>query len=91
VTSRVFEEVYADAAMDRECPNCQAPPHRWCKRPNGETRPIPCIARMRIAAPPAGRTRRCPPSPPEPEPCAALANPTRSFSEPIHQPHNTEE
>jgi WhiB family transcriptional regulator, redox-sensing transcriptional regulator len=39
VSSRLFEEVYADAAMDRECPNCQAPPHRWCKRPNGETPP----------------------------------------------------
>ncbi|BBY91306.1 hypothetical protein MGALJ_09750 [Mycobacterium gallinarum] len=80
MTSQVFVEVYTDAAMDRECPNCQAPPHRWCKRPNGETRPIPCIARMRIA-----------PSPPDVEHQAVLAHLTRSFSEPIHQPDNTEE
>lgn len=86
MTSRAFDEIYADAAMDRECPNCQAPPHRWCKRPDGETRPIPCIARMRIAAASAGRTRRCSLTPPEVEPHAPPARPTRSFSEPIHQP-----
>ncbi len=83
--SRVFEEVYADAAMDRECPNCQETPHRWCKRPNGETRPIPCIARMRIAVRSADRPRRCSPTPPDVEPQTAPARPTRSFSEPIHQ------
>ncbi|WP_131808484.1 hypothetical protein [Mycolicibacterium elephantis] len=88
--SRVFEEVYADAAMDRECPNCQAPPHRWCKRPNGETRPIPCIARMRIAAPSAGQ-RRYPPSPLDVEHQAVPTHPTRSYSEPIHQPDDTED
>lgn len=81
--SRAFEEIYADAAMDRECPNCQAPPHGWCKRPNGETRPIPCIARMRLTVPSAGGTRCCPPSPPEVEHQAA-AYATRSFSEPIY-------
>lgn len=85
--SRVFEEVYADAAMDLECPNCQAPPHRWCKRPNGETRPIPCIARMRIAA----VQRRYSPSPPDAEPQAAPNHPTRSFSEPLHPHDDTQE
>lgn len=44
--SRVFEEIYADAAMDQECPNCQAPQNGWCKRPDGAIRPIPCVARM---------------------------------------------
>lgn len=50
MTPRVFEEVYADAAMGQQCPNCQAPPHQWCKRPNGQTRPIPCVARMTLEA-----------------------------------------
>lgn len=86
--SRVFEEVYAEAAMDRECPNCQAPPQRWCKRPNGETRPIPCVARMCIATSFAGRTRRCPPSLPDVEHQAAPAHLMRSFSEPIHHPED---
>ena len=48
--SKVFEEVYADAAMDRECPNCLAPPNQWCRRPDGQVRSVPCIRRMRIAA-----------------------------------------
>lgn len=86
MTSRVFEEIDADAAMDRECPHCQAPPHRWCKWLNGETRPIPCIARMRMISRSADRTRQSPPSPLDVEPLTAPARPTRSFSEPIHQP-----
>jgi hypothetical protein len=69
----VFEEVYADATMDRACPNCQAPPNGWCKRPSGEIRPIPCVARLRATAPP---------DPPDVE----AARASRSFSEPIHQP-----
>lgn len=78
--SRIFEAVYADAAMDQERPNCQAPPHGWCTRPNGETRPIPCVVRMRLAAPSACRTRSCRPRRPDVEHQAAPAHPTRTRS-----------
>lgn len=44
-------EVYADAAMDRACPNCHAAPNDWCTRPDGEIRSVPCIARMRATDP----------------------------------------
>lgn len=46
---RIFEEVYADAAMGRRCPNCHVAPNAWCRRPDGKVRSVPCIARLRLA------------------------------------------
>lgn len=37
---------YVDAHMDRQCPNCHAPAHEYCRRPDGPARRIPCIKRM---------------------------------------------
>jgi hypothetical protein len=45
---KILEEVYADCAIDCECPNCHAAPNDWCHRPDGQTRRIPCIARVRL-------------------------------------------
>jgi hypothetical protein len=44
-------DVYADAAMDRECPACGAAARDWCRRRDGEYRRTPCIARLKYAVP----------------------------------------
>ncbi|MDO3636010.1 zinc finger domain-containing protein [Mycolicibacterium arseniciresistens] len=46
---RIFDDVYADAAMERQCPNCGAEPNDYCRRPDGEIRSVPCILRVRLA------------------------------------------
>jgi hypothetical protein len=69
-------------AIDSRCPTCGAEPAEFClvddHRRGSRRRRVPCV-------------RRCPPSPPEVEPQVAPAHSARSFSEPIHQPDNTEE
>lgn len=46
---RLFDDLYADAAMDRQCPNCRVGPNEYCKRPDGQIRAVPCIIRIRLA------------------------------------------
>lgn len=38
--------IYAEASMERQCPNCRAEPNEYCRRPDGYVRRIPCIARI---------------------------------------------
>lgn len=66
-------------AIDSPCPTCGAEPGQPCfvedDRRGRRRRRMPCV-------------RRCPP---DVENRAAPAQPTRSFSEPIHQPDDTQE
>ena len=70
-------------AIDSPCPACGAEPGEFClvdddDRRGPRRRRMPCVL-------------RCLPSPPDVEHQAAAAHPTRSFSEPIHQPDDTED
>lgn len=68
-------------AIDSPCPTCGAEPGEFCvvddDRRGPRQRRVPCV-------------RRCPPTP-EVEHLAVAAHPTRSFSEPIHRPDDTQE
>lgn len=61
---------YADTgALRTDCPNCGAERNKWCTKPDGRVRRIPCIERATTtAAVIVGREDR-----------------HRDFSEPIHQ------
>lgn len=67
------------AAIDKACPTCGADPGEYClvedDRRGPRVRRVPCV-------------RRCPPRP-APEP--PRAHSSRSFSEPLHNPTDTEE
>lgn len=69
-------------AIDAPCPTCGAEPGQPCvveaDRRGPRRRRMPCV-------------RRCPPSMPSVEHQALPAHQTRSFSEPIHQPNDTED
>lgn len=69
-------------AIDLPCPTCGAKPGQLCfvedDRRGWRRRRMPCV-------------RRCLPTMPAAEHRAAPAHPTRSFSEPIHEPDDTEE
>ncbi|MGP4054289.1 hypothetical protein ACTWP6_05610 [Mycobacterium sp. 4D054] len=69
-------------AIDHPCPTCGAETGQPCvvedDRRGRRRRRVPCV-------------RRCPPSPPDFEHLAAPARPTRSFSEPVHQPDDTKD
>jgi hypothetical protein len=43
----VAQRLYADADMDRECPNCHAEAHEWCQREDGSLKRMPCLVRSR--------------------------------------------
>lgn len=41
---------YSDTdALSTSCPNCGALPGRWCTKPDGRVRRIPCVARATAA------------------------------------------
>lgn len=79
--NRQIPESYR-GAIDSPCPTCGAQAGEPCfvedDRRGRRRRRMPCV-------------RRCPPSPLDVEHHAAAAHPTRSFSEPIHEPDDTEE
>lgn len=43
----IAQQLYAEADMDRECPNCHADAHEWCQRDDGSRKRIPCLVRSR--------------------------------------------
>ena len=47
---KVAQQLYAEADMDRQCPNCHADAHEWCRRDDGSQKRIPCLARSRRPA-----------------------------------------
>jgi hypothetical protein len=48
---------YSYARMHDTCPNCQAAPGDWCRRPDGHYRRCPCLARMTNCATPLNNYR----------------------------------
>lgn len=44
------QQLYADADMDHQCPNCRADAHEWCQRADGSQKRIPCLVRSRRPA-----------------------------------------
>ena len=44
------QQLYADADMDHQCPNCRADAHEWCRRDDGSQKRIPCLVRSRRPA-----------------------------------------
>jgi hypothetical protein len=47
---KLAQQLYADADMDRQCPNCRAEAHEWCQRDDGSQKRVPCLARSRRPA-----------------------------------------
>lgn len=47
---KLAQQLYAEADMDRQCPNCRADAHEWCRRDDGSQKRIPCLARSRRPA-----------------------------------------
>ncbi len=43
------ERLYAGADMDRQCPNCHADAHEWCRHPDGAQKRAPCLNRRKSA------------------------------------------
>ncbi|WP_156660643.1 hypothetical protein [Mycobacterium sp. 852002-10029_SCH5224772] len=44
------QQLYVNADMDHQCPNCRADAHEWCRRDDGSQKRIPCLARSRRPA-----------------------------------------
>ena len=47
---KLSAQLYAEADMDRQCPNCRADAHEWCQREDGTQKRVPCLARSRRSA-----------------------------------------
>lgn len=47
---RLAQQLYAGADMDRECTNCHADAHEWCRHTDGTQKRIPCVSRTRRPA-----------------------------------------
>lgn len=51
---RAVPGTYLVARISDPCPNCGAQPHEYCKRPDGQPRRMPCLARMNREQKPSG-------------------------------------